>query len=62
MKTRRFSLVLLLAGALCLAIAGSVLAGADPFDWITNLPLGWIAIVGAIVIGAVMVLAPARRK
>jgi hypothetical protein len=61
-KKRRFSPLLFLAGVLALAISGSVFAGAQPFDWIGALPIGWIAIVGAIVIGAGMVLAPARRK
>lgn len=61
-KARRFSPLLFIAGVLCLAIAGSVIVGADPFDWATALPLGWIAIIGAIAVGAAMVIAPARRK
>lgn len=61
-KARRFSPLLFLAGIICLAISGSVLFGSDPFDAITSLPLGWIAIVGAMVVGAVLVLAPTRRK
>ena len=59
---KQFSPFLAIAGVLSLAIAGSGFAGAQPFSWIGHLPIGWIAIVVALVIGTLMVIAPGKHK
>ncbi|MFR9752177.1 hypothetical protein ACL02S_14240 [Nocardia sp. 004] len=53
---------LLIAGVLALAV--SVWAFAGPASWpvATMLPIGWIIVLGAIVIGIALVISPRKRS
>lgn len=56
------SVLLLLAAIVALAVSGWALVGPFSVDFLTSLDMGWVLVGGAIVIGAVLVLLPARRS
>ena len=64
-RRRSPSLPLLLSGIAALVVSGWALAGPDawhgPADF-DGVSVGWILVVVAIVIGALLVFTPSRRK
>lgn len=58
--TRRPSPLLLLAGLAALLVSGWAIVG--PFSLEPLADIGWISVISAVVVGAVLVLAPNRRK
>jgi hypothetical protein len=55
--------LLLLAGIVALVVSGWALAGGRgwPADGAGGLHFGWVLVVGAIVVGAMLVFAPGKR-
>jgi hypothetical protein len=62
-KSRRGpSILLLLSAIAALVVSGWALVGPFSLDFLATLDLGWILVAAAIVIGAILVLVPGRRK
>jgi hypothetical protein len=57
------SVLLLLSGIVALAVSGWALAGGNgwPTDGVGGPHLGWILVLAAIVVGAMLVFAPGKR-
>ncbi|MFD6895452.1 hypothetical protein ACFWB0_13025 [Rhodococcus sp. NPDC060086] len=56
------SILLLLSAIAALAVSAWALVGPFRLDFLATLDMGWILVAAAIVIGAILVLAPGRRK
>ncbi|MBH0777503.1 hypothetical protein [Nocardia bovistercoris] len=56
------SLSLLIVGLLALAVSACALAGPSTVSALTALPLGWIIVTAAIVVGVGLVLSPRGRR
>ena len=56
------SAVLLLAGLAALLVSAWAFAGPESWDWVPPIETGWVIVIAAIVIGAVLVLSPGRKK
>ncbi|NLV78956.1 MAG: hypothetical protein GXY65_06350 [Rhodococcus sp.] len=56
------SILLLLSAIVALAVSCWALVGPFSVEFLTSLDMGWVLVGGAIVIGAVLVLLPARRS
>ncbi|GAA5067625.1 hypothetical protein [Nocardia callitridis] len=54
------SFSLLIVGLLALAVAAWAFIGPHALPT-TSIPLGWVAVIAAVVIGALLVLSPRRR-
>lgn len=57
-----FSPGLFFVGLLALVLSGWALVGAGRWDLTTMLPIGWIIVAVAIVVGLVLVVSPGRRR
>nr|WP_137725463.1 hypothetical protein [Prescottella subtropica] len=60
-RSRRPSLGLLLAGLAALLVSGWALIGPFSLDALGHVEFRWIFVAVAVVIGAALVLSPARR-
>lgn len=56
------SMSLLIAGALALVLAIWAFAGPASMPATSMIPIGWIVVIGAIVIGVLLVLSPRKRR
>ncbi|MCK0093323.1 hypothetical protein HCA61_00400 [Rhodococcus sp. HNM0563] len=62
-KSRRGpSILLLLSAIAALVVSGWALIGPFSLDFLGTFDTGWILVGAAIVIGAILVLIPGRRK
>lgn len=59
---KRPSILLLLVGLGSLALATTALLGPNTWGASPSIPLGWIAVVVAIVIGLGLIVSPSRRR
>lgn len=62
LKTRRPAALLLISGLIALAISATAMIGPTTWNGVGNFHVGWIVVIGAIVVGAVLVLSPGRRS
>ncbi len=60
--SKRPSMGLLLAGLAALLVSGWALAGPFSLDWLTNVEFRWLFVVVAVVVGAILVFSPGRRR
>lgn len=60
--SRRPSLGLLLAGLAALLVTAWALIGPFSLEPLTNVGFRWLFVVGAVIIGAVLVFSPGRRR
>ena len=63
-RSRRggFSPGLFFVGLLALVLSGWALAGPNRWDLTTIVPIGWIIVAVAIVVGLVLVISPRGRR
>ncbi|MGW5384782.1 hypothetical protein [Nocardia sp. NPDC003963] len=57
-----FSPGLFFAGVLAIVLSAWALAGPGRWDPTTMIPIGWIIVAVAIVVGLVLVVSPRRRR
>ncbi|MEU5842933.1 hypothetical protein [Rhodococcus sp. NPDC047139] len=56
------SLLLLLAALVALIVSAWAIIGPFPLDFLANVDLGWVLVGAALLVGAVLVFLPNRRK
>lgn len=61
-RSRRPSIGLLLAGIAALLVTAWALIGPFSLEPLTNVGFRWLFVVGAVIIGAVLVFSPGRRR
>ena len=61
-RSGRFSPGLFVVGLLAVIVSAWALAGPSSWAAVSVIPLGWILVVAAIVVGVVLVLSPRKRR